>query len=260
MRIRELPSPNHGPRPEGARIALVVLHYTGMASAHAAISRLRDPESGVSAHYVIGEDGEVLRLVPEERRAWHAGSGAFAGFRDVNDVSIGIELVHPGHDFGYRPFARAQIRALAWLLEDLLARHRLPARAVIAHSDLAPHRKRDPGEFFPWAELARCGLAFFPEDPGEPRPPDWAEALGHLRSIGYAPGVDGITPARALRAFQRRFFPQRVDGVLDARTMGRLAAVARAAAPQGQATSGGSDIRMASGLPPVMSPKRVPRS
>lgn len=228
MRIRELPSPNHGPRPEGARIALVVLHYTGMAGAGAAIDRLRDPASGVSAHYVIGEDGEVLRLVPEERRAWHAGRGAFAGFRDVNDVSVGIELIHPGHDFGYRPFERAQIDALCRLLEDLLARHALHPHAVIAHSDLAPHRKRDPGEFFPWDLLARRGLAFFPEDPGTPVAPDWAEALGLLRRIGYAPGVDGITPAQALRAFQRRFAPQRVDGVLDPRTMGRLLAVAAA--------------------------------
>jgi len=232
VRIGELPSPNHGPRPEGARIALVVVHYTGMASARAAIARLCDPKSGVSAHYVIGEDGEMLRLVSEERRAWHAGRGAFAAFRDVNDVSIGIELVHPGHDFGYRPFAHAQIRALARLLEDLLARHGLPPQAVIGHSDLAPHRKRDPGEFFPWAELARAGLAFFPEDPGTPVAPDWAEALACLRRIGYAPGFDGITPAEALRAFQRRFFPLRVDGVLDARTMGRLRAVA-AAVPAG---------------------------
>ncbi len=231
LSVREHPSPNHGPRPPGARIRLVVLHYTGMASGAAALARLRDPASGVSAHYLLDEDGGVLRLVPEARRAWHAGRGAWRDCLDVNAHSIGIELVHPGHDFGYRPFAAAQIDALCRLLETLLARYRLGPEAVIAHADLAPHRKRDPGEFFPWATLARRGLAFHPPDPGRPLAPDPLAARALLLRIGYRPDLPEIGLVPALRAFQRRFRPERVDGILDAATMGRLAAVAAEASP-----------------------------
>jgi len=229
--VRDHPSPNHGPRPPGAAIRFVVLHYTGMASGAAALARLRDPASGVSAHYLVDEGGDILRLVPETRRAWHAGRGAWRDCHDLNDHGIGIELVHPGHDFGYRPFPDAQIDALCRLLEGLLARHRLPPEAVIAHGDLAPHRKRDPGEFFPWTTLARRGLAFHPRDPGRPLPPDPLAARALLLRIGYRPDLPEIGLVPALRAFQRRFRPERVDGILDAATMGRLAAVAAAAPP-----------------------------
>ncbi len=228
LAIVDHPSPNHGPRPAGAGVRFVVLHYTGMASGRAALRRLCDPASGVSAHYVIDEAGTILRLVPDERRAWHAGQGAWQDCTDLNSHTLGIELIHPGHDFGYRPFAGPQIDALCRLLEQLLVRYRLAPAAVIAHSDLAPRRKRDPGEFFPWRTLARRGLAFWPEDPGNPMPVDPLAAWALLQRLGYRPELAAIGFAPALRAFQRRFRPQQVDGVLDPATMGRLVAVVRA--------------------------------
>ncbi len=225
MRILDHPSPNHGPRPPGAEIALVLLHYTGMRDAASALARLCDPESGVSCHYLVEEDGTVRRLVAEERRAWHAGRGAWRSYRDVNDVSIGIELVNPGHEWGYRPFPTAQIASLCELLEGLLRRHRLGRAAVIGHSDVAPTRKSDPGELFPWSALAARGLALWPEG-ASPRPVDPLRARTLLRRIGYVPAFDGASLATLLRAFQRRFRPRRVDGTADAETMGLLEVVA----------------------------------
>ena len=157
LEIRDLPSPNHGPRRPGAAIDMLVLHYTGMRTAGAALDRLRDPAAKVSAHYLVDEAGAVFRLVPEERRAWHAGRAFWAGETDVNGRSIGIELANPGHRHGYRPFPEAQMAALEALCRDILSRRAVPAGRVLGHSDVAPGRKPDPGELFDWRRLARAG-------------------------------------------------------------------------------------------------------
>jgi N-acetylmuramoyl-L-alanine amidase len=217
--MNERPSPNHGPR-SGA-VDMLVLHYTGMTSAAAALDRLCDPAAQISAHYVINEDGTVWRLVPEERRAWHAGLSSWRGRSDVNDASIGIELVNPGHEFGYRPFPEPQIAALENLGCEILARHAIPPRNVVGHSDVAPQRKDDPGEFFPWPRLARAGIGLWPAPPMPPAPADLAQALA---TIGYA--LDGHL-ARVVTAFQRRFRPARCDGIADDETSRLIAAVAR---------------------------------
>ncbi len=195
-----------------------------MRTAAEALLRLRDPASRVSAHYLIDEAGTVFRLVAEERRAWHAGVAAWGGVDDVNAASIGIELANPGHDWGYRPFPDAQIEALAELLRELLARHRIPPSGVLGHSDVAPARKRDPGELFPWRWLAQRGLAIWPEK-APPRPVDPLRARARLLALGYGLDAPSGGLAACLRAFQRRFRPARVDGVLDAETMGLLEAL-----------------------------------
>ena len=158
----ETPSPNHEPRPDDVAIDMLVLHYTGMKSARDALDRLTDPvgKNRVSAHYLIDEAGVVHCLVTEDRRAWHAGVAVWRGWRDINDRSIGIELVNPGHEFGYKPFPDAQMDALIALASDIVSRHAIPARNVVAHSDIAPSRKIDPGERFPWAHLAQAGIGF----------------------------------------------------------------------------------------------------
>lgn len=232
---QELPSPNRDARPAGARVALLVLHYTGMQSAAAAIARLTDPAAKVSAHYVIDTDGAVLALVPEACRAWHAGVAGWGDIRDVNGQSIGIELVNPGHDWGYRPFPAVQIAALVELGRAILARHGLPPRAVVGHSDVAPARKIDPGELFPWAGLARQGLGLWPDACG-PVAPDMGAALEGLRGIGFRPDLPDTTPAKVIAAFQRHWRPGRIDGRLDAETMGLIAAVHRLSAAAAGAT------------------------
>jgi N-acetylmuramoyl-L-alanine amidase len=221
MEMRDRPSPNHGPR-SGA-VDMLVLHYTGMRSAAAALDRLCSSEAAVSAHYVVAEDGSVWRLVPEDRRAWHAGVSSWRGRSDVNDASIGIELVNPGHEFGYRPFAAAQIAALETLCRDILARHRVPPRNVVGHSDVAPQRKQDPGELFPWPRLARAGIGLWPAPP-LPAAPAMDELNNLLAAIGY--GLDGDM-ANVVMAFQRRFRPARPDGTADEETRRLVAAVAQ---------------------------------
>ncbi|MGK6319719.1 N-acetylmuramoyl-L-alanine amidase [Sphingomonas sp. DT-204] len=194
-------------------ISMLVLHYTGMESAEAAIARLCDPEAKVSAHYVVAEDGTVLRLVEEGKRAWHAGKSHWRGITDVNSASIGIEIVNPGHEFGYRPFPDEQIDAVIRLVADVKERHGLTRGNIVGHSDVAPARKRDPGELFPWGKLARLRLAL-------PRPtrnlmdPHWTEAgfLLALERFGY----DVTEPMAAIMAFQRRFRPELIDGEIDA--------------------------------------------
>lgn len=226
MRLRIAVSPNFDRRPDAADIRLVVLHYTGMRDAASALARLADPASGVSAHYVVDEDGTVYSLVPDHLRAWHAGVSAWRGWSDPNSVSIGIELVNPGHDWGYRPFPEAQIEALVSLLARLRARYPIAACDVVGHSDIAPARKRDPGELFPWARLAALGLTIWPMGVRGERPPDPLRALALLRRAGYRRDLPDTTLADCIRAFQRRFRPDRVDGVLDGRTMALLEAVA----------------------------------
>jgi len=220
--MEERPSPNHGPR-SGA-IDMLVLHYTGMTSAAAALDRLCDPAAQVSAHYLVEEDGTVWRLVPEERRAWHAGLSSWRGKSDINDASVGIELANPGHEGGYRPFPEPQIAALEALCRLILARHPIPPRNVVGHSDVAPQRKEDPGELFPWSRLARAGIGLWPAPPLPRAPASEAELRRLLAAIGY--GLDGEL-ARVVTAFQRRYRPARCDGAADAETRSLIAAVAR---------------------------------
>jgi N-acetylmuramoyl-L-alanine amidase len=211
MTLVERPSPNHDDR-GGVAVDMLVLHYTGMPSAEAALSRLCNPTAKVSAHYTVDEDGNVYAMVPEDRRAWHAGISYWASARDINAHSIGIELINPGHEFGYRPFAELQITSLIALSREILARHAIPAWRVLGHSDVAPMRKDDPGELFPWARLADAGIGLWPakgDDPGEGAVADL------LARYGYDPEA---TLEKALIAFQRHFRPSRVDGMADDET------------------------------------------
>ena len=194
-------------------ISILVLHYTGMTDAAAALRRLCDPETKVSCHYLIDEEGRIVRLVPEQKRAWHAGRAHWRGIDDVNSASIGIELCNPGHEHGYRPFAEPLMQALLPLMAEIVERHGITRGNIVGHSDVAPTRKEDPGELFDWERLARVRLAL-------PRPrqyltdPDWSDAsfLLALERFGYEV-IDGVA---AVRAFQRRFRPDIMDGVIDA--------------------------------------------
>jgi N-acetylmuramoyl-L-alanine amidase len=230
---RDLPSPNHDSRPADQPIDMLILHYTGMRSADEAIARLRDPAPPtgirVSSHYVVDEDGSVWRLLAEELRGWHAGVSYWRGHRTLNGRSIGIEIVNPGHEFGYRPFPVIQLAAVCDLCLDILDRHPIPPRNVVGHSDVAPDRKQDPGELFPWQDLAANGVGLWPAKPIPTVAPqrDVAELL---RTIGYdvPPDADARVRTIALTAFQRHWRPECVDGEADAGTRARLAAVAAA--------------------------------
>ncbi len=208
--IIDTPSPNHDER--SLPVSMIVLHYTGMQDAASAIERLCDPAARVSCHYLIAEDGQILRMVPEERRAWHAGNSWWRGVTDINSASIGIEIVNPGHDFGYRPFPEEQIDALVPLMAEIKERYGITRGNVVGHSDIAPTRKQDPGELFPWGRLARLRLAL-------PRPaknlmdPRWTDAgfLLALERFGY----DVSDKLAAVVAFQRRFRPELIDGEID---------------------------------------------
>lgn len=226
------PSPNHGERLRP--ISSLVLHYTGMPTAESALALLCSPRSEVSAHYVVNEDGGVLQLVPESRRAWHAGISYWAGETDMNSASIGIEIVHPGHDEP-RPYPAAQIEATAALAKDICRRHAIPPERVLAHSDIAPGRKRDPGEFFPWEELARLGVGRVSDenlgagaatvalgDAGA----KVASLQRDLAAYGYRVEQTGVYDAEtvlAVEAFQRHFRPANVDGRADGETRVALA-------------------------------------
>jgi len=204
------PSPNHDAR--ARPVSMIVLHYTDMTSAEAAIARLCDPEAKVSAHYLVTRAGEIVRMVPEERRAWHAGQSYWRGMTAINHDSVGIELDNPGHLNGYVPYTDAQIDALIPLVADIKQRHGITRGNVVGHSDVAPARKRDPGELFPWDRLARVRLAL-------PRPtrnlmdPNWTGAgfLLALERFGY----DVSDKMAAIMAFQRRFRPELIDGEID---------------------------------------------
>ncbi len=218
MRIIPAPSPNHDARPDGAPIDMLVLHYTGMQTGAAALARLRDPAAGVSAHYVVEEDGRVFALVDESRRAAHAGVSFWRGHTGLNARSIGIEIVNPGHEHGYRDFPVLQMAALADLCEAILARHPIPPRNVVGHSDIAPDRKQDPGELFDWQGLASQGIGVWPRAPAAPVP-DITAALG---AIGYR---DDLPLPVLITAFQRHWRPARVDGIADEETRAMIGAV-----------------------------------
>ncbi|MBI2584397.1 MAG: N-acetylmuramoyl-L-alanine amidase [Rhodospirillales bacterium] len=199
---------------------MLVLHYTGMESAAAALERLCDPTAKVSAHYFIDEDGQVTALVDEGKRAWHAGVASWRGEADVNGRSIGIELVNPGHEFGYRDFPDVQMRALEKLAAAILERHPIPPRNVVGHADVAPARKTDPGERFDWRHLADKGIGLWPKH-AAPVDADADRVCAMLARYGYDTG----DIAAAITAFQRHFRPARLDGVADAETTGRLKAL-----------------------------------
>lgn len=230
MHFRDRPSPNHDARPGAGTVDMLILHYTGMESAAAALDRLCSPEAKVSAHYLIDEDGTVWRLVAEERRAWHAGVSFWRGRRDINGASIGIELVNPGHGPDYRPFPEAQMAALETLAGDIVARHPIPPRHVLGHSDVAPQRKADPGELFDWQRLALAGVGLWPDFTALPPPvADLAELQRQLAEIGYdtpQSGADDAVTMAVITAFQRHFRRSLCDGKADAETRRRIAALA----------------------------------
>ena len=234
----DAPSPNFDERHSPPD--MLVLHYTGMTTGEAALARLRDPQAKVSAHYLVEEDGGIFALVPEERRAWHAGRGVWQGETDVNAASIGIEIVNPGHEFGYRPFPEVQVQAVIALIADIRSRWTIPDARIIAHSDMAPDRKEDPGELFPWRDLAGAGHGLWFE-PAQER----IAALGgflqigdegigvvvmrsglHRLGYGLQPGstYDEDTAA-TVRAFQRHWRQSRIDGVADGETRATLMGV-----------------------------------
>ena len=228
------PSPNFGPRRDPGRANMLLFHYTGVESAQRAIEWLARAESRVSAHYVIDEAGNITQLVAECMRAWHAGEAVWAGERDINSLSVGIEIHNPGHDLGYREFPEAQLCALEALALDIIARHKIPAERVLGHSDVAPSRKQDPGEKFPWARLARAGIGHWviPEpvdgnphpSPGPPGMP-LADVQALFGAYGYGIEPTGRWDAQTefvVRAFQRHFRPERIDGRIDPSTLRTL--------------------------------------
>ena len=208
--IIDCPSPNFDDRDQP--VSIVVLHYTGMEDAASAIARLRDPEARVSCHYLIAEDGQVLRMVAEDKRAWHAGQSYWRGIQGVNAASIGIEIVNPGHEHGYRPFTAQQMDSLVPLVAELVERHQVPRANVVGHSDVAPARKQDPGELFDWALLARHKLAVSRPTKGLVDPL-WTDGGFLLALERY--GYDVREPEAAVLAFQRRFRPELLDGEID---------------------------------------------
>jgi N-acetylmuramoyl-L-alanine amidase len=215
--IIDRPSPNFDERK--LPVSMIVLHYTGMPDAESALNRLTSPESKVSCHYFVDEDGTVYRLVDEEKRAWHAGKSRWRGVSDVNSASVGIEIVNPGHEFGYRNFPDEQIASLIPLVADIKERHGISRGNVVGHSDVAPARKEDPGELFPWEALARRRLAM-PSPTRELIDPYWTDAafLLALERFGY----DVTDQQKAVIAFQRRFRPDLIDGIVDGECRAKL--------------------------------------
>ncbi len=233
-----VPSPNHDERAGGAP-DMILLHYTGMQAGDAALARLTAPDSKVSAHYVVFEDGRIVQCVPEDRRAWHAGISSWVGESDINSRSIGIEIVNPGHEFGYRDFPLRQVAAVISLCKSIIKRRGpISPERVLAHSDVAPGRKQDPGERFPWALLSESGIghwvrpaALTVEGPAL-RVGDEGEAVLRLQrmlaSYGYGIDQSGHYDERTrdvVTAFQRHFRPARVDGIADASTVRTLRAL-----------------------------------
>ncbi len=215
MSVTDRASPNFDDR-EGGEPDMIVLHYSGMPTGAAALQRLCDEQSKVSAHYLVELDGRIYRMVAEEKRAWHAGLSHWAGREGLNDCSIGIEIVNPGHWFGYQDFPAIQMRAVIELVAEIVTRRNITKEMIVGHSDIAPSRKEDPGERFPWSELAARNLTLFPFDGramGEDLLPDYEQSLQALREIGY--GFEVPHHASAVLAFQRRFCSKALGQGLD---------------------------------------------
>ncbi len=236
-----VPSPNHGER-RLARPDILLLHYTGMRDAQSALTWLCDPASEVSAHYLVFEDGRIAQLVPEARRAWHAGISSWAAITDLNSHSIGVEIVNPGHEWGYRDFPEEQIAAVTVLCRNVVGRHGIRPERVLAHSDVAPARKQDPGERFPWGQLHAAGIGHrVPPAPIEGGPVltigDSGPGVRALQEdlVDYGYGVDATghydeATALVVAAFQRHFRPAQVDGIADISTVATLDALRAALA------------------------------
>lgn len=243
MQIEHVASPNFNERKHP--LDMLVLHYTGMATGEDALERMCDPKAEVSAHYMVWEDGRITQLVEEDKRAWHAGVASWQGQQDLNSRSIGIEIVNGGHDFrapdgGLPPYPRPQIHALLDLVHDILGRHAIPATRILGHSDIAPLRKQDPGEHFPWERLARAGISLWPDFDGTTK-----EVIGKglergasgssvwrlqtmLSEIGYGFDVTDIygeTCENVVTAFQRRWLPEQVTGQADLTTLRRIGVI-----------------------------------
>lgn len=222
MKITLRPSPNFNERK--GPLDMLVLHYTGMETGDAAIERLCDPEAGVSAHYVVRENGDILKLVDEDKRAWHAGVASWQGDEDLNSRSVGIEIVNGGHDWpaadGSLPaYPETQIEAVTELALGIIERWSIPQTRVVGHSDVAPARKADPGEHFPWQQLAASHIGLWPDEAGEASQP----VATSLKTIGYDTG----DLKAAITAFQRRWLQHRIDGLDDGEVRARASAVAK---------------------------------
>ena len=209
MKPIDRPSPNFEARPTDTPIDMLVFHYTGMLTSAAALERLCDNTTRVSAHYLIDEDGALYRLVDETARAWHAGESFWRGNHDINSRSIGIELANPGHEFGYQPFPERQIKTAIALAQDIVARHSIPPRNIVGHSDIAPSRKQDPGERFDWRRLARAGIGLWPT----PATNVETDLAAMLADYGY-----DTAEADVIAAFQRHFQPDNLTGSADRKT------------------------------------------
>src|SRR5881227_3192782 len=243
-----IPSPNHGERNKGRQPDIIVLHYTGMPDVEGAIAQLCSAGTEVSAHYIVLEDGRIVQCVPEARRAWHAGVSSWSGEDDINSCSIGIEIVNRGHDWGYPEFPLRQIAAVIALCRGIMLRRKVPAHRVLGHSDVAPARKKDPGEKFPWHSLANSGVGHWvqpaPIVRGEPLKlgsisDDVAGLQAALAKYGYNIPThgkfDGPT-MEVVTAFQRHFRPARVDGIADHSTISTLHALLASLPPEAMTT------------------------
>ena len=237
-----VPSPNHDART--SRIDILLLHYTGMTTEEEALARLTDPEAKVSSHYFIYEDGRIVQMVAEARRAWHAGESSWRGATDINSRSIGIEIANPGHEYGYRDFPDAQIEAAIALCRDIVKRHAIPRERVLAHSDVAPARKNDPGERFPWARFAAAGVGLWIEPApivsgrtlsADDRGTEVEGLQKQLIRFGYGLNVTRLyddATRNVVTAFQRHFRPERVDGLADPSSLDTLKRLLTASHPR----------------------------
>jgi len=232
-KIRSAPSPNFDERK--LPISILVLHYTGMKDGASALARLRDKDAKVSAHYLIEEDGDIFQMVDEDKRAWHAGVSSWNGIIDINSASIGIEIVNGGHDYGLPDFPDIQIGALLWLCKDIMERNDIKSNNVVGHSDVAPGRKIDPGEKFPWHLLAAEQIGYWPQSATKDQRVLFASAdrdrgisavQSGLAGLGYGAEVTGIMDEKTtatVEAFQRRFRPSKIDGKIDVQTLDIIA-------------------------------------
>ena len=228
--MKEAPSPNFDERAGSRGPDMLVLHYTGMPTFEESLRRMTDPASKVSAHYLVDEGGQVTRLVAEDKRAWHAGVSFWKGETDINSRSIGIEIQNPGHEFGYRVFPEAQIAGVIALCRDILSRHDIPAERILGHADVAPARKQDPGELFPWKTLAQAGIGLWPEGVEKPETGDVdiRTLQERLVAFGYdikVTGEDDDQTRAVVTAFQRHWRQNKVDGIADAETLAILRAL-----------------------------------
>lgn len=218
----DAPSMNFDSR-EGCKVDMLVLHYTGMKTGSEALTRLCDEAAKVSAHYMVEESGDVYQLVPEHARAWHAGVSSWRGQTNINQRSVGIEIVNPGHEFGYRAFPDAQMESVIALCKEVLQQHEIPARNVVGHSDVAPTRKEDPGELFDWEKLAAEGIGIWPEK--QLGAGNMEESVGKLERYGY----DVSEIEKTIIAFQRHFRPELISGLWDEECQALLAGLHKVA-------------------------------